>query len=146
MVWGRKFSLHKLNTIKVTMLIGFHFYEAGNVPSSSWSENKDVQRANEGRRLTAEPEDVTVHLISVALKQLSRHFHHLLQVLHLNRGNPTSNSNSNVCNTIFRKWVCVCTWLFKMHLSAYHCRRPGFALKPGVWKRKTRNGLIGKQS
>lgn len=35
------------------------------------------------KRLTAEAENVAVHFISIALKQLGRHVHHLLQGLHL---------------------------------------------------------------
>lgn len=52
-------------------------------------ERKEKQKTDRSRkhtqkkRLTAEAEDVTVHFISVTLKQFSRHVHHLLQRLHL---------------------------------------------------------------
>lgn len=75
--------------------------------------------ANEGRKLTAEPEDVTVHLISVALKQLSCHFHHLLQVLHLNRRNPTNNENTIIC-------IIICSYMHCMLLHVCVCVLPGY--------------------
>lgn len=62
-----------------------------NSMSSSQRSRQELQRnsgtANIKRKakktLTAETKDVTVHLISVTLKQLSCHVHHLLQWFHL---------------------------------------------------------------
>lgn len=92
------------------------------------------------KRLTAETEDVTVHFISVTLEQFRRHVHHLLQRLHLLTHTHTHRTR---CDPLLittdentRLSVCI-TWLVEMHLSAYHCRRPGLALSPGVYRMKT---------
>lgn len=103
------------------------------------TQTRDKQRStrtNEGRRLTAEPQDVTVHLISVALKQLGCHFHHLLQGLHL----QTKPRHLQLESLSLLYVTCVCirvcvTRLEEMHFSPNHCRRPGLALSPGVYKK-----------
>lgn len=50
---------------------------------SSCRQIKTEERIKARKRLTAESEDVTVHFIPIAFKQLGGHVHHLLQGLHL---------------------------------------------------------------
>lgn len=90
----------------------------------------------EEKKLTAETEDVTVHFISVTLKEFSRHVHHLLQRLHLHTHTTRYDSLLFTTDENTRLSVCI-TWLVEMHLSANHCRRPGLALSPGVYSTKT---------
>lgn len=44
--------------------------------------------------LTAEAEQIVVHVISVALKQLDRHVHHVLKGLHLGKKDSNSDTHS----------------------------------------------------
>lgn len=101
-----------------------------------WVKNEEKKKTR-----TVQAEQVGEHLISVTLKQLGRHVHHLLQRLHLHT-NKHSLSPQVELFFFFPYLLCVCVCVYLVVNNAFLCKPlQSWRLGPQSWSLHTREWL-----